>query len=151
MDLKKARTEIGKHEAARRANKDCLKHSLEIGRMLCKVKKDLPHGEFMAWCKSNTSYRRSQLQRFMQLPKYPHTGNFNEDIALLQHFRELNRGKRNKGNGKVPKPKDPEEWEYAFAAARISDFLNRELDKCPKEEFKEFAHILRSFAANIEG
>lgn len=97
MNLKKIRIEIGKHEAARRANRDCLKHSLEIGKNLLMIKEELPHGIFKKWIKDNLSYRYRQCAKYMKLAKQSKSASyctFDEDLALLQYFKGLNRGTR---------------------------------------------------------
>ena len=81
--------------------------ALEIGRMLCEVKKELPHGEWLNWIKDNTSYSQPQCSRYVNLAKYSQANSFDEDWGLLQHFRELIRGKKKESKGEAIRTKIP--------------------------------------------
>ena len=95
-DLATIQREISWHEQIRRTNKDCLKHSLEIGKHLLTVKASLKHGEFEKWAKTNLHYGKTQTWRFMNLAteaaKRSACGTFDEETALLHVSRQLNRG-----------------------------------------------------------
>jgi hypothetical protein len=45
-----------------------LKHQIfEIGRVLCDVKKFIPHGKFLAWVEQKTRYSKSTARNFMRV------------------------------------------------------------------------------------
>jgi hypothetical protein len=69
-----------------------LKHQIfEIGRLLCDVKKFIPHGKFLAWVEQKTTYSKSTARNFMRVYEaclgYPEVTQFFKQSELYEISR----------------------------------------------------------------
>jgi hypothetical protein len=58
------------HAAATRAMGDFLEHARRAGDLLFEVKRELPHGQFLAWVDAHCGFGRRTAQLYLQVVKH---------------------------------------------------------------------------------
>ena len=66
-DLTNTVNEINRlHQQANSTAQQAIDYAKELGRLLLKIKKELPHGKFTSWLEKNSSVSVRQAQRYME-------------------------------------------------------------------------------------
>ncbi len=67
MDIQTYAADINHHhQQAQQHAAKAIDHAIEAGKLLLKVKAELPHGQFLAWLEANIAVSARQARRYMQ-------------------------------------------------------------------------------------
>jgi len=67
--------------------------AIEAGKILTEIKRDLPHGSFISWCKDNLPFNIRTAQRYMRCYTLRDRLLKNDTMSLLEAYRLLKKPK----------------------------------------------------------
>jgi len=100
-DLTNTVNEINRlHQLANSTAKQAIDYAKELGRLLLKIKKELPHGKFTSWLEENVAVSTRQAQRYMEAAngkdlKITDFSNKNDKMSHLSSNNYLDRIRMN--------------------------------------------------------